>query len=210
MSMKLPGSLAILLVAIGSVLGACGASAESKHEKAARILGIEANDNGDYDPSDLAHLVFLHEHATDDDKAQAARFLEAAHDRMLASPSSFPIVEYFEALLAYPTAAALLGTANGFLRTAKQAGRAAEQSTQNQASDYFRKASLYYGLTTEFAAATGQLLHPKQNDDIVHEIEQTQACIEQMSSVRGTPDCKEVLDISLPPTLIDMKGRVRQ
>lgn len=200
MPVKLPGKLIVFLVAACWLLGACGAMAESKHEKAARILGIEADDNGDYDPSDLTHLVFLHEHATDDDKAQAAQFLETAHDRMLASPSSFPIVEYFEALLAYPTAAALLGTANGFLRTAKQAGRA----------DYFQKALLYYGLTTDFAAASGERLHPKQHDDIVQEIGQTRACIERMSSASSTADCGEVLDISLPPTLIEMKDRARQ
>lgn len=210
MPVKLPGKPIVFLVTACWLLGACGALAESKHEKAARILGIEANGNGPYDPSDLTHLVFLHEHATDDDKAQAALLLETAHDRMLASPSSFPIVAYFEALLAYPTAAALLGTANGFLRTAKQAGRAADRSTQSQAGDYFQKALLYYGLTADFAAASGELLHPKQHDDIVSDIGQTRACIERMSSASGTAGCEEVLDISLPPTLIEMKDRARQ
>lgn len=208
--MKLPRGFAVFLAAAAWLLGACGALAESKHEKAARVLGIEANDNGDYDSSDLNHLVFLHEHATAGDKALAAGFLETAHDRMLASPSSFPIVAYFEALLAYPTAATLLGTANGFLRMAKLAEKAAEPSTQSQAEGHFKKALLYYGLTTEFAAATGQRLHPKQHEDILYDIGQTETCIERRSSAGRGPVCQEVLDVSLPPTLIEMKNRASQ
>ena len=187
------------------LLGALGAATETKHEKAARELGIEADDNGDYDPRNLDHLIFLHRNATEADKAQAAGFLETAHDRMLASPESFPMVAYFEALLAYPTAATLLGTANGFLRSARQAGRAAEAATRAQAGGLLRKAALYYGLTRDFAAATGARLHPKQHDDILYEIAQTEACIEARSPDPEAPDCAEVLDVSLPPTLIEMQ-----
>jgi len=107
----------LILLSIFFLVTGCNQT-ESKFTQATKALGVEISQPSDFDISNIDHLVFLHQHATEQDKQTAQDMMRAAYDAIMMEPGTSPLIQYSEALMNYPTVASLLGIANGYLRTA--------------------------------------------------------------------------------------------
>lgn len=188
----------IAALALAAALLAPQASAQE--DEVDRVLRQSCSSDAASVESSGTALFALSEAATEKQRSRANTFLRAAHDAMLMTPDDFPVVPYMESLKAQPRFDALIGIANGNLRTANRVGGDTAQTYDGRATCMFR-------LARAFDAARPPSGDDPQHDEVLHSIDRALGCIADRAKANGaTPSqCHEALDLSLPPALLERK-----
>ena len=188
----------IFYVALPLLILAC--DQETKFELAEREFGIEIKHNTDFDYENLDHLIFLYRHASEKDKEFAKLSLESAYKTMREKPSNFPMEDYRDAAVTYPTPYVMLGFANGFLRTAKRVLRLSNnilQPENNKPSAlWYYKGSISY---FEFALEFSESINKPFNKEVIAGIKSKISCINNLIAHYNENyniECEEVYDPS--------------
>lgn len=186
-----------LLFIVISVL-AC--DQKTKFELAEREFGIEIKHNTDFDYENLEHLIFLYHHASEKDKEFARLSLESAYKTMHEKPSDFPMEDYRDAAVTYPTPYVMLGFANGFLKTAKRVLRLSngvlQQENNNHSAIWYYKGSIFY---FELALEFSEAINGPFDKEVIAEIKSKISCINNKIGHYNknlSAECEEVYDLS--------------
>ena len=150
-----------IFVNIFFFLSACSQTVTQEQKSALlkKELGLESDAGLDYE--NVKHLMFLHKYPAEGDKKLSADAVALARKMIADGKSYFPVVEYSEAILSYPTPEIVLAFANGFLRVAqvridKKKPDLSKPMNENDLEWYFKGSAFYYNLAIDFAKKINQ------------------------------------------------------